>query len=117
MQESELLTADQLGAIHCEFDRLGLGNDDDRPRRLEILAVLTRQSDLASTTELVMGEAGRALRMLRSAGDLSELDNTLAGARAETGSTASPSIAQLRALISELVAALIGCASTTDESG
>ena len=61
VQESELLTADQLGAIHCEFDRLGLGNDDDRPRRLEILAVLTRQSDLASTTELVMGKpAGRS---------------------------------------------------------
>lgn len=68
--ESEPATPNQVGAIHGEFRRLGIG---DRDKRLAITAELLGLGELDSTTDLVMGEAGRLIGILRQTRDRSEL--------------------------------------------
>lgn len=65
-------TANQVGAILGEFERLGFG-DADRAERLAVTAVVLGLDELASTRDLTMGEAGRLLRMLQHCPDRSSL--------------------------------------------
>jgi hypothetical protein len=58
---SEPATCGQVGAIHGECQRLGL---TDRAERLAVTATLLGLDGLDSTRDLVMGDAGRLVRML-----------------------------------------------------
>lgn len=67
---TEPATTTQVGAVIAEFDRLGV---TDRTERLAITAALLDLEDLGSTTDLVMGDAGRLVAMLRHTRDRAEL--------------------------------------------
>jgi hypothetical protein len=60
------ITPAQRAAILAEFTRLGL---TDRAERLGICAGLLGLSDLGSTNDLVMGQAGQLVGMLRNVRD------------------------------------------------
>lgn len=63
---TEPLTANQLGAVHREFERLSYGRAD-RAARLNISARLAGYpGQLASTKDLTMGQAGRLVGALRA---------------------------------------------------
>lgn len=62
--ESEPLTHNQLGAIHGHFLRLGFHVRYDRAERLRLTAILARSGQIASTKDLTMGQAGRAVGLL-----------------------------------------------------
>ena len=61
--ETEPATANQVGAIRGQFERLGF-TDTDRAERLAICAALLGREDLNSTADLTMGEAGKLYRVL-----------------------------------------------------
>lgn len=74
--DTEPLTANQLGAIHLEFIRLGFDTEEDRGERLWLTGELARSGPIGSTKELSMGEAGRVVNALgrcRTPGELYEL--------------------------------------------
>ena len=71
---AEPLTRDQRGAIMGEFERLGIR---DRGERLAICAELLDLDELGSTRDLVMGDAGRLVAMLRQARHRRELPDVL----------------------------------------
>lgn len=66
-------TPNQVGAIIGEWRRLGLGHPDDRAERLQLTARLLGLPEVGSTTDLVMGDAGRLIGMLRGCGDRASL--------------------------------------------
>ncbi len=70
--ETQPATANQVGVIRREFERLGLGADG-RAERLAISAVLLGFGGLDSTRDLTMGDAGRLYRMLLGFRDRDEL--------------------------------------------
>jgi hypothetical protein len=70
MLATEPATATQVGAIIGEFRRLGIDNRDER---LAISAELLELGGLGSTTDLVMGQAGRLVDMLRRTAGRAEL--------------------------------------------
>lgn len=74
---TEPATATQVGAIIGEFGRLGV---DDRAERLAITAALLGLENVSSTTDLVMGDAGRLVAMLRRTHDRAELPEVTAAA-------------------------------------
>ena len=51
-------TRRQIGALHGQFRRLGLGDPGWRGCRLAVAAALTGREDLASLRMLTGGEAG-----------------------------------------------------------
>jgi hypothetical protein len=67
---TEPATTAQVGAIIGEFERLGVV---DRAERLAISAELLGLEELGSTTDLVMGDAGRLYRLLLDVRDRAEL--------------------------------------------
>jgi hypothetical protein len=67
---TEAATPTQVGAIIAEFRRLGVV---DRGERLAISAALLGLGDLGSTSDLVMGDAGRLLSLMRHVRDRGEL--------------------------------------------
>lgn len=74
--DTVLATPTQIGAIIGEFQRLGV---HDRSERLAISAALLDLGDLGSTCDLVMGQAGMLIRILREARervDLPEIART-----------------------------------------
>jgi hypothetical protein len=74
---TEPATNTQVGAIIGEFDRLGVAG---RAERLAISAELLGLADLSSTTDLVMGDAGRLVAMLRRTRDRAGLPDLAAAA-------------------------------------
>lgn len=72
---TEPATAAQIGAIIGEFGRLGIA---DRAERLAITAALLGLENVGSTTNLVMGDAGRLYRMLLDIRDRAALPNVTA---------------------------------------
>lgn len=74
---TEPATDNQRGAILREFDRLGV---DDRPERLAICAALLGLDELGSTNDLVMGDAGYLVNLLRRTRDRAELPDVTAAA-------------------------------------
>jgi hypothetical protein len=78
---TEPATANQRGAIMAEFERLGFG-DGDRAERLAICAALLGLGELGSTGDLLMGQAGQLVGVLRGIRDRGEL---LHGAAAAGG--------------------------------
>src|ERR1039457_3788696 len=64
------ITPAQRAAILAEFTRLGV---TDRAERLGICAGLLGLSDLGSTNDLVMGQAGQLVSMMRNVGTRAEL--------------------------------------------
>jgi hypothetical protein len=77
MLATEPATATQVGAIVGEFRRLGV---IDRAERLAISAELLGLEELGSTTDLVMGDAGRLYRTLLDVRDRAELPDVTAAA-------------------------------------
>lgn len=77
MLATEPATVTQVGAIHSEFARLGV---HDRTERLAISAALLDLEELGSTTDLVMGDAGRLVRMLLDIRHRAELPDVTAAA-------------------------------------
>lgn len=72
-QDTDPLTATQLGAVHGEFERLGAGSGD-RHNRLIISALLAEYpGELESTKDLTMGQAGRLIGALRGCGTAADL--------------------------------------------
>ena len=71
--ESTPLTENQLGRIMREFHRLGLDGNDQRTQRLAVTAALAGLAELASTSHLTEGQAGRVVRALIEARDPDEL--------------------------------------------
>ncbi|HEY1621757.1 MAG TPA: hypothetical protein VGG25_29320 [Streptosporangiaceae bacterium] len=71
--ETEPLTERQLGAVLGEFRRLGLDRPADRAERLAVSAELLGLDGLDSTRDLVMGEAGRLVSILRNTASRAEL--------------------------------------------
>jgi hypothetical protein len=64
--DTDPLTLNQLGSIHREFARLGFDEREHRAERLRMTAVIGQApDDIDSTKDLLMGEAGRAIRVLR----------------------------------------------------
>jgi hypothetical protein len=74
---TEPATGAQVGAIIGEFGRLGI---TDRAERLAITAALLGLEHVGSTTDLVMGDAGRLVAMLRRTHDRAELPDVTAAA-------------------------------------
>jgi len=70
---SEPATPNQIGAVLREFGRLGLGGPADRAERLALSAILLGLDGLDSTRHLVMGDAGRLVRLLGEYQDAAEL--------------------------------------------
>jgi len=68
--KTESATSNQVGAIHRQFARLGVG---DRAERLAICAALLGLDELGSTTHLVMGQAGHLVGILRQARERADL--------------------------------------------
>jgi hypothetical protein len=68
-------TGPQVGAIIAEFERLGVA---DRSERLAISAELLGLEELGSTTDLVMGDAGRLVATLRRTRHRGELPDVTA---------------------------------------
>jgi hypothetical protein len=74
---TEPATTAQVGAVIGEFDRLGVV---DRAERLAISAELLGLEELGSTTDLVMGDAGRLVNLLRSTRNRAALPDVAAAA-------------------------------------
>jgi hypothetical protein len=66
-------TPGQVGAILHAFQCLGF-SDEERAMRLALSARLLDLDGLASTRDLVMGDAGRLLRLLGEFGDRAEFE-------------------------------------------
>jgi hypothetical protein len=77
MLATEPATGTQVGAVIGEFERLGVV---DRGERLAITAELLGLEHVSSTTDLVMGDAGRLVAMLRRTRDRAELPDISAPA-------------------------------------
>lgn len=75
MLATEPATADQRGAVMGEFERLGIV---DRGERLALAAELLGLDALGSTKELMMGDAGRLVGLLRRTRDRGELSGITA---------------------------------------
>jgi hypothetical protein len=60
---TERATPDQRGAVMREFSRLGFG-ENDRAERLAVCALLLGLSEVDSTRDLTMGQAGYLVRLL-----------------------------------------------------
>lgn len=103
MLATEPATPTQVGAIHGEFARLGVSA---RAERLAISAALLGLDDLGSTRDLVMGDAGRLVGMLRQTSARSELPDVeqLDGGQADEAEH-RPTLAEV---IAEAVAYLFG---------
>jgi hypothetical protein len=69
---TEPATPDQLGAVMGEFERLGFGYAD-RAERLAVSAAILGLDELGSVKDLVMGQAGRLLRVLHGCQDRASL--------------------------------------------
>jgi len=69
---TEPATANQVGAIHQEFMRLGFA-ETERAERLAASAALLQLPELRSTSDLTRGSAGYLLRMLQGFRDRGEL--------------------------------------------
>lgn len=87
------LTPGQLAAILAEFRRLGLDGEADRARRLAVTAVLAGRDAIATTCDLMMGEAGRCVRALRDCASRADLEALLP---AEGGAGAPEAAARTR---------------------
>lgn len=85
---TEPATPNQRGAIMAQFERLGFRSTYDRADRLTASAALLDLSELRSTRDLVMGEAGKLLCILQGFRDRAELDAAIA-ARTATGQPAA----------------------------
>jgi hypothetical protein len=96
-------TSMQIGAIHGEFRRLGFG-EDERVERLAISADLLHLGELASTSDLTMGDAGRLVRLLRSYQDRAELAAMLIRPEGQAEDVAGRGC---RVSLSDAVAALV----------
>ncbi|MGA2828445.1 MAG: hypothetical protein ABSF03_20265 [Streptosporangiaceae bacterium] len=70
--ETESATANQVGVIRYEFERLDF-TGDDRAERLAACAALLGLGELASTKDLTKGQAGQLYRMLLDFRDRDEL--------------------------------------------
>jgi hypothetical protein len=70
-------TPAQIGVIISEFDRLGI---TDRGERLAISAALLELDGLGSTCDLVMGQAGALVRILRDTPDRASLPDVATAA-------------------------------------
>jgi hypothetical protein len=77
MLATEPATPTQVGAILGEFRRLGV---DNRAERLAVSAELLGLDGLGSTTDLVMGQAGQLVAMLRRVRDRAELPDVATAA-------------------------------------
>jgi hypothetical protein len=73
---TEPATPNQIGAVHREFGRLGV---DDRAERLAISAELLGLDEVGSTTDLVMGQAGRLVGILQQVDNRADLPAVPAG--------------------------------------
>lgn len=63
--DREPATSNQVGRIHAEFYRLGFHVSADRAERLRLTAILAEHpGELATTKDLTMGQAGRAVGLL-----------------------------------------------------
>lgn len=71
-------TRAQVGAVIGEFERLGIHG---RGQRLMITAALLGHDELASTGELMMGEAGKLVGILRAIPDIPELRRVIMASR------------------------------------
>jgi hypothetical protein len=76
---TEPATPNQVGTVIGEWQRLGLGHPDDRAERLKLTARLLGLAKIGSTTDLVMGDAGRLIGMLRDCEDRASLGALLDG--------------------------------------
>lgn len=79
---TEPATRTQVGAVLGEFGRLGVA---DRAERLALSAQLLGLDALGSTADLVMGDAGRLITMLRRTRDRVELPAFVAAATVGDG--------------------------------
>jgi len=79
--ETEPATPNQVGAIMAEFRRLGFAGRYDRTERLAASAALLELGELDSMRDLVMGDAGRLLRMLQRFRDRAGLNAAVVAAR------------------------------------
>jgi len=86
--ETEPATPNQVGAIMAEFRRLGFAGRYDRTERLAASAALLELGELDSMRDLVMGDAGRLLRMLQRFRDRAGLN--AAGSRRALACGPSP---------------------------
>src|SRR5947209_843596 len=91
-------TANQVGALHREFARLGYRRAD-RGERLAMAAALLNLETLASLRHLRQGQAGKLLHVLLTVSDRAEL---VAPAPAVESAPAAPS---LLAMLGAVVAA------------
>ena len=89
--ESAPATPAQVGAIHGEWRRLWPGCG--RETRLSTCAALLGRGELGSTTDLVLGDAGRLLGMLR--GFASRTDLAAAVALSEDQAAAAAAAGEL----------------------
>jgi hypothetical protein len=84
---TEPATPAQRGAIMGEFGRLGFGAHD-RDQRLATAAAILGLDTLGSVRDLVMGDAGRLLHILRRTRDRSELSALASSAEPGAGEVA-----------------------------
>lgn len=94
-------TRSQVGAIHAEFARLGF-TAAERAERLAATAGLLGLEGLWSTRDLVMGDAGRLVGMLRQLADRPALDAAIATPSpepAERGMTLAEALAEVVRLL------------------
>jgi hypothetical protein len=94
-------TRTQVGAIHGEFRRLGF-IAAERDERLAACAALLGLDGLWSTRDLVMGDAGLLLRLLRELPGRAALDTAVAVAAAAR--SRSLGVAQHRLSLAEALA-------------
>lgn len=97
----------QVGAVLSEFRRLGY-RPGDRARRLAVSAALLGRTRLDSTRDLVMGDAGRLLRLLRAIRDPADLPGRHAAAVLPPAGEAPGIVAALAHIMTALAVAL-GC--------
>jgi len=96
-------TRTQVGAVVGEFERLGV---HDRDERLMISAALLGLDELTSTGELVMGQAGKLVGILRSVPDLPELRRLTTASRHHEAEHPDHGPTPLTALLGPVVRAL-----------
>jgi hypothetical protein len=109
---TEPATPEQLGAVMGEFRRIGLDHSAERAERLVICAALLGLDDLASTRDLVMGQAGQLVRALRQVADRAELEAAAGltgierpGERVEAAPRPSPWVPGIRQEVARIIAA------------
>jgi hypothetical protein len=101
-------TANQVGALHGEFGRLGF-SERDRAERLTLCADILGVDELGSMRELRQGQAGWLLKLLTTVHDRHELVELLSSP-GEAG-TPQPS------LLAVLVAVVVRWRTTSLEFG